>query len=179
MEKVLVDQFICEKCSTVLSSARSLQSHQDKRCCSTNKAGIKCKCNVNFSSFELFWLHLKHRHMVDLLVEETKVSSEVAFNEYKSTIEMEGRCKYVQQRGQGTRAKIVLECHRSGVHRPSTVTGQRLQKSQKSNKIGFTCPSVLIKKKDGEGFRVTYHKSHHGHSLDIGNLTLTKEERFV
>lgn len=174
-----VDQFMCAKCALVVGSAKVLKVHQVKGCGVTKLRIIKCQCGVQFSSYQLFWNHLKHRHKVDLGIEETKVPSEAAFKEYKSAIEDEGVCKYIKPRGGGDRERVVFECYRSGVRLPSKGIGKRPEQSQKSNKIGFTCPSVLIKEKDGDGFRVIYHKSHFGHSMEVGKLTREETSLFV
>lgn len=76
--------------------------------------------------------------------------------------------------------KRYYNCHRSYSHK-SQAKDERAMKSMGSNKIGKACPSrleVTESKRDGITLISTkFWKTHCGHSIDIGRITLDKDTR--
>lgn len=96
------------------------------------------------------------------------------FEEFKVKEQEKQQCLFVK-----ARAKTDFYCHRSGPSR-SRSTGKRLQKSQESNKIGYTCPAhiKLVERDDGTA-HIFYQKVHLGHQDNLGRLNLSKQDRTV
>lgn len=72
---------------------------------------------------------------------------------------------------------MVYECHRSGSAQ-SQSSGQRREKSQGVNKLGFFCPARITTTTTANNIAVSYQSAHYGHDdRNFGRLNLFPEER--
>ncbi|KAK5648053.1 hypothetical protein RI129_002945 [Pyrocoelia pectoralis] len=153
----------CKKCQK--------QFCNEHRSDTYSKAAKKCPlCNFRKSLKSQMYTHFKDTHDIEMDVEIFEFSAREDFEIWKTSTEQISKSRFVKERGDLTyklHKTFSYICHRSGFY-ISESQNKRHLKTQGSRKIEGFCQSAM---------KVTYIKTHVGHTIDLGHLNLTAGER--
>jgi hypothetical protein len=151
----------------------------------SGKLNVQCPlCPVSMTTTEQLNCHIETEHEIIIEKEDLKFKNNEEFLIWKSKEENLKICKFVKHRGAEKRGTVDVStvtyyCHRSGTFKSSGL-GHHHLKVMGSNKINAECPAKIVAKifKDAS-IEVKYIKTHVGHKMELGRLTLNENDRKV
>ena len=130
-------------------------------------------CDFSARFLKLIDQHLSEHHKRNMEVEILHVKDETELKTWLNTLCETDFVKYIKKHGQKAE-RCYYYCHRSSASKQeSKGSGKRAMKKSGSIVSAHVCTSRIITEPTETGIKVTYHKSHSGHSLNPGCVGLT------
>lgn len=138
-------------------------------------------CEISFKFNQDLIYHLKCVHDIDIELVECIFSTFEEFKMWLDTEEITYGVQYARLSGwkkSFKHEKLYYECARSG-KQPTNEDKPKIRKGRKSFKLNRNCTSKIIitKRSNLDMYHVKYYRTHYGHSVDVTNKRIPKQQR--